>query len=58
MGAHLAEMLLDLKYRGRKDPFRKKRAFAESIEAVHAILFNPSYPKRGRNCRLSQVVGG
>ena len=45
MGQHLAEMLLDLKYHGRGDSFRKRRPFSESVEAVHAILFNSRYNK-------------
>jgi hypothetical protein len=46
MAAHLTELLLDLKYRGKEDSFRKRHPFAESVEAVHAILFNPKYTKR------------
>src|SRR5262249_34198499 len=44
--AHLAEMLLDMKYRGVKDRLRSRHPFSEDIEAAHAILFNPRYTKR------------
>lgn len=46
MNLHLAEMLLDIKYRGAPDKFRKRHPFSEDIESTHAILFNPSYDKR------------
>ena len=45
MSAHLAEMLLDIKYHGNADRFRKTHAFSEDIESAHAILFNPRYDK-------------
>ena len=45
--SHLAEMLLDLKFRGPADRFRKTKPFSEDIESTHAILFNPHY-KRAR----------
>jgi hypothetical protein len=46
MRTHLAEMILDLRYRGPKDSLRKKHAFSEDIESVHAILFSSKYNKR------------
>lgn len=46
MKPHLAEMLLDVKFRGPEDRFRKKHPFSEDIEATQAILFNPRYDKR------------
>ena len=48
MTAHVAEMLLDMKYRGAVDRFRSRHPFSEDIEAVHAILFNPRYGKRNK----------
>jgi hypothetical protein len=45
MGAQFAEMLLDLKYRGKEDVYRKGHPFAESVEATHAILFNSKYSR-------------
>jgi hypothetical protein len=45
MKPHLAEMLLDMKLRGRMDALRRKRPFSEDIEATHSILFNSRYPK-------------
>jgi hypothetical protein len=46
MKVHLAEMLLDMKFRGPEDRFRKTRPFSEDIEASHAILFSPQYDRR------------
>lgn len=46
MTAHLSEMLLDIKFRGPQDRFRKTHPFSEDIEATHAILFSPRYDKR------------
>ena len=46
MPKHLAEMILDLRYRGPVDAFRKRRPFSEDIESVNAVLFNPRYSKR------------
>lgn len=46
MKQHLAEMMLDLKLRGRIDALRRKRPFSEDIEATHSILFNSRYNKR------------
>jgi hypothetical protein len=46
MKPHLAEMLLDLKFRGQEDRFRKKYPFSEDMESTQAILFNPRYDKR------------
>ena len=46
MRPHMAEMLLDMKYRGAGDRFRSRHPFSEDIESVHAILFNPHYSKR------------
>jgi hypothetical protein len=46
MKTHLAEMLLDIKFRGTEDHFRKTRPFSEDIEAAQAILFNNRYDKR------------
>jgi hypothetical protein len=43
---HLAEMLLDLKYRGPADQLRRRHPFSEDIEATHAILFSNRYDKR------------
>jgi hypothetical protein len=43
MKQQLAEMLLDLKFRGPEDAFRKRRPFSEDMEAAQAILFNPRY---------------
>jgi hypothetical protein len=45
MSTHLAEMLLDLKFHGDEDRFRKTHPFSEDIESAHAILFNPRYDK-------------
>jgi len=45
MKSHLAEMLLDVKFRAPEDRFRKKHPFSEDIEATQAILFNPRYNK-------------
>ncbi len=45
MSTHLAEMLLDLKFHGNDDRFRKTHPFSEDIESAHAILFNPRYDK-------------
>jgi len=46
MRPHMAEMLLDMKYRGAGDRFRSRHPFSEDIESVHAILFNSHYSKR------------
>lgn len=46
MAQHIAEMILNLRYRGRVDPVRKSHPFSEDIESTHAILFNPRYSKR------------
>jgi hypothetical protein len=46
MAVHLAEMLLDIKFHGQQDRFRKTHPFSEDIEATHAILFSPRYDKR------------
>lgn len=46
MKTHLAEMLLDIKYRGPQDRVRKRYPFSENVEATHSILFNPRYDKR------------
>ncbi len=46
MKSHLAEMLLDIKFRGPADRFRNKHPFSEDIEATQAILFNSRYDKR------------
>ena len=46
MHPHMAEMLLDMKYRGAGDRFRSRHPFSEDIESVHAILFNSHYSKR------------
>jgi hypothetical protein len=46
MAAHLVEMLLDLKLRGRVDAHRKRYPFSEDIESTNAILFSPRYHKR------------
>ena len=48
MRPHMAEMLLDMKYRGAVDRLRSRHPFSEDIEAVHAILFNPRYQKRNK----------
>jgi hypothetical protein len=48
MRPHVAEMLLDMKYRGAADRFRSRHPFSEDIESVHAILFNPRYSKRNK----------
>jgi hypothetical protein len=45
MKPHLSEMLLDLKFHGKQDRFRKTHPFSEDIESAHAILFNPRYDK-------------
>src|SRR5438270_2460249 len=45
MKPHLAEMLLDISYRGAADSFRKSHPFSEDIESTQAILFNPRYDK-------------
>jgi len=45
MKPHLAEMLLDINFRGTPDAFRKNHPFTEDIESAHAILFNPRYNK-------------
>src|SRR5712664_1375663 len=45
MSSHLAEMLLDLKFHGKPDRFRKTHPFSEDIESAHAILFNSRYDK-------------
>ncbi len=45
MRTHVAEMILDLRYRGPRDAFRKKHPFSEDIESVHAILFSSKYNK-------------
>ena len=45
MSAHLAEMLLDIKFHGKADRFRQTHPFSEDIESAHAILFNPRYDK-------------
>jgi hypothetical protein len=45
MKPHLAELLLDINYRGSGDPFRKTHPFTEDIESTQAILFNPRYNK-------------
>jgi hypothetical protein len=45
MKPHLAEMLLDINYRGAADSFRKTHPFSEDIESTQAILFNPRYDK-------------
>ena len=45
MKPHLAELLLDLKFHGAEDSFRKKRPFSEDIETTHSILFNSRYDK-------------
>ena len=45
MKPHLSEMLLDLKFHGNQDRFRKTHPFSEDIESVHAILFNPRYDR-------------
>jgi hypothetical protein len=46
MREHLAELILDLRYRGAPDRFRKKHPFSEDIESLHAILFSSQYNKR------------
>src|SRR5437870_5464144 len=46
MTAHLAEMLLDVKYHGAVDRFRSRHPFSEDIESAHALLFSPRYNKR------------
>lgn len=43
--AHLAELLLDIKFRGPDDHFRKTKPFSEDIESTHAILFNSRYTR-------------
>lgn len=45
MKPHLAEMLLDINYRGADDRFRKTHPFSEDVESTQAILFNPRYNK-------------
>lgn len=45
MKIHLAEMLLDINYRGADDRFRKTHPFSEDVESTQAILFNPRYNK-------------
>ena len=45
MGQHLAEMLLDLKLHGKRDPLRKTRPFSDDMTTAHSILFNPSISK-------------
>lgn len=46
MPKHVAEMILDLKFRGAPDRFRKQHPFSEDIESVHAVLFSSRYDKR------------
>lgn len=46
MTKHVAEMILDMRYRGTPDRFRKQHPFSEDIESVHAILFSSKYSKR------------
>ncbi len=42
---HLAEMLLDIKFRGPRDRFREKHPFSDEILATNAVLFHPGYPR-------------
>jgi hypothetical protein len=44
-GRHLAELLLDAKFRGRTDVFRKKHPLSEDIESTNAVLHNPAYDR-------------
>lgn len=37
----LAELLLDIKYRGRPDALRKRRPFSIDMQAAHALLLSP-----------------
>jgi len=45
MKTQLAEMLLDIKFHGAADRFRRSHPFSEDIASTHAILFNPRYDK-------------
>lgn len=42
---HLAEMLLDVKFRGPVDRFRTKHPFSEDIAATNAVLFHRGYDR-------------
>ena len=46
MSQHLAELLLDSKFRGSSDKLRRQHPLREDIVATNAILFNPQYTKR------------
>ena len=46
MKPHLAEMLLDIKFRNKPDKMRSKRPFSEDIAATNSVLFNPAYDRK------------
>jgi hypothetical protein len=46
MPPHLAELLLDARFRGGSDPMRRRHPFSTDIVAANAILFNRQYSKR------------
>jgi hypothetical protein len=48
MKKHLAEMILEAKFRGPRDVFRNRTPFSQDIESTNAIVFNPSYNKRAK----------
>jgi hypothetical protein len=54
MPKHLAEMILDLRLRGTRDPLRRRHPFSEDIESVHAILFSPKYSKRKKRAAYTR----
>lgn len=48
MKKHLAELLLEAKFRGPRDAFRKRTPFSQDIESTNAIVFSASYNKRAK----------
>ena len=39
---HFAELLLDLKLHGKRDPLKSRSGFSDDISQVHGVLHNPS----------------
>ncbi|SRR6266566_1255504 len=58
MRPQLAEMPLDLRYRGSPDSFRKRHPFSEDIESVHAILFSSNYNRRKKRAVYTRWLEG
>lgn len=46
MKPHLAELLLEIRFRNKSDKMRSKRPFSEDIAATNSILFNPAYDRK------------